>query len=88
MHFAEGSLNTEYSRYIGRKTVFIILALLMLGFLIICSLSKGAANIPMFEVARALAGTAESNRFSIIVRQIRLPQVLAAVVAGSGLAIA
>ena len=69
MHFAEGSLNTEYSRYIGRKTVFIILALLMLGFLIIYSLSKGAANIPMLEVARALAGTTESNRFSIIVRQ-------------------
>jgi len=88
MHFAEGSLNSEYSRYIGRKTGFIILALLMLGFLILYSISKGAANIPIIEVVRALAGTAESNRFSIIVRHIRLPQVLAAIIAGGGLAIA
>lgn len=88
MHFAEGSLNSEYSRYIGRKIVFIIFTLLMLGFLILYSISKGAANIPIIEVARALAGTAESNQFSIIVRHIRLPQVLAAVTAGGGLAIA
>ena len=75
MHFDEGSLNSEYSRYIGRKTGFIILALLMLGFLILYSISKGAADIPLIEVARALAGTGEFNRFSIIVRRIRLPQV-------------
>lgn len=88
MHFDEGSLNSEYSRYIGRKTGFIILALLMLGFLILYSISKGAADIPLIEVARALAGTGEFNRFSIIVRRIRLPQVLAATIAGGGLAIA
>ena len=85
MHLDEGSLNSEYSRYIGRKTGFIILALLMLGFLILYSISKGAADIPFIEAARALAGTAEFNRFSIIVRRIRLPQVLAATIAGGGL---
>jgi iron complex transport system permease protein len=38
-------------------------------------------------VVRALAGVGKSKRFHIIVWQIRLPQVLTAVVAGAGLAV-
>ncbi len=88
MHFAEGSLSSEYSRYIGRKAAFIILALLALGLLAFFSISMGAANIPIVKVIRAFAGICESKRVGIIVWNIRLPQVLSAIVAGAGLSVA
>jgi iron complex transport system permease protein len=87
MHFAKGTRNQTYSRYIGRKTVFVFIGLLFLGLVILYSISTGAARIPLSDVIRALAGVGESNRFNLIVWQIRLPQVLAAVVAGAGLAV-
>jgi len=52
------------------------------------SISMGAANIPVIEVVRALAGISESKRVGIIVWNIRLPQVLSAIVAGAGLSVA
>ena len=85
MHLSAGTINQEYVRYTGRKTAFIILGLLILGLMILYSISTGAARIPIADVVRALAGSGESNRFHIIVWQIRLPQVLAAVVTGAGL---
>ena len=88
MHFSEGSLNPEYSRYIGGKIVFLIFALVVLVLLALFSISMGAANIPVIEVVRALAGISESKRVGIIVWNIRLPQVLSAIVAGAGLSVA
>ena len=88
MHFSEGSLNPEYSRYVGRKTVFLVFALVALVLLALFSISMGAANIPVIEVVRALAGISESKRVGIIVWNIRLPQVLSAIVAGAGLSVA
>jgi len=87
MHFAKGTRNQAYSRYIGRKTTFIFIGLLMLSLVILYSISTGAAHIPIADVIRALAGIGESKRFNLIVWQIRLPQVLAAVVAGAGLSV-
>ncbi len=87
MHFAKGTRNQAYSRYIGRKTTFVFIGLLLLGLVILYSISTGAARIPIADVVRALAGVGESKRFNLIVWQIRLPQVLAAVVAGAGLSV-
>ncbi len=87
MHFARGTLNQSYSRYIGRKSAFIFLGLLTLGGFILFSMSTGAARIPIADVVRALTGIGASKRFDIIVWQIRLPQVLTAVVAGAGLSV-
>ena len=87
MHFVEGTINRAYSNYIRHKIVFIILGLLILSLMVLFSISTGAARIPIADVVRALAGTGESNRFNIIVRQIRLPQVMAAITAGAGLSV-
>jgi iron complex transport system permease protein len=87
MHFAKGTRNQVYSRYIGRKTAFVFIGLLLLGLVILYSISTGAARIPLSDVVRALAGVGQSKRFNLIVWQIRLPQVLAAVVAGAGLSV-
>jgi iron complex transport system permease protein len=88
MHLAEGTINQAYSRYTGRKTAYIFLGLLILSLMILYSISTGAARISITDVIRALAGVGESKRFHIIVWQIRLPQVLTAIVAGAGLSVA
>lgn len=87
MHFADSTLSPEYSLYIGRKTAILFIGLLALIFMILYSISKGAANLPVADVARSLLGFGESEQFDIIVWHIRLPQVLAAIISGAGLSI-
>ncbi len=88
MHFADGQIPLEYTRYINRKLAFIGGSIVLLGFLLVVSVSLGAANIPLPDVFLALVGKAISKRFEIIIWNIRLPQAFAAMVAGSGLAVA
>lgn len=88
MHLEDGHIPAEYTRYIGRKlTILAILALLLVGSLI-AAISLGAAHVSIPDVARSLLGMDVSKRIDIIIWQIRLPQALAAMVAGAGLAIA
>jgi iron complex transport system permease protein len=87
MHFAKGQVPIEYTRYIGRKSVFIGGSIVLLAFLFIVSVSLGAADISPGEVVLTLVGKTISKRFDIIVWNIRLPQALSAVVAGAGLAV-
>ena len=88
MHFADGESPQEYRRYIARKIAFIILASVALACLVVVSVSVGAADVPMAEVVKALLGRPVPEQFARIVWSIRLPQALAAVVAGAGLAVA
>jgi iron complex transport system permease protein len=88
MHLTEGTINVAYARYIGRKTAYVFLGMLILSLMILYSISTGAARIPIADVVRALTGMGESKRFHMIVWQIRLPQVLTAIVAGAGLSVA
>lgn len=89
MHLeAAGSdLGEQYSRYIRGKQFFIVGALGLLVFLIVVSISVGSVVIPVDEVITSLLGGAGGDAATII-WQIRLPRVLAAVVAGAGLAVA
>jgi iron complex transport system permease protein len=87
MHFAEGQVPLEYTQYIGRKSIFIGGSIVLLAFLLIISVSLGAADISLGEVVLTVAGKTISKRFDIIVWNIRLPQALSAVVAGAGLAV-
>jgi iron complex transport system permease protein len=69
------------------------LALLGLSVLLVAvalvSLFVGSAGLSMEAVARALAGRAGSESIeSVVILQLRLPRVLAAVLAGGGLAVA
>jgi iron complex transport system permease protein len=57
-------------------------------FLLLGSLSLGAASITLNDVAVTLLGKTISKRIDIIVWNIRLPQALTAIVAGAGLAVA
>lgn len=88
MHFADGEVPQEYRRYIGRKVGLIVASSVALLCLVIVSVSLGAADVPLADVVRALIGRPASDQFARIVWNIRLPQALAAVVAGAGLAVA
>jgi iron complex transport system permease protein len=87
-HLDHGLIPSEYSVYIGRKVFFVLGLGLLTSFLFVTAISMGAVHIPALEVVRALLGLGEDSRFSIIVRNIRLPHALAAILAGAGLAAA
>jgi len=85
-HFDRGQISSEYSAYIGRKTLFVLGLTLLAGFLLVTAVSLGAVRIPALEVLRAFFGLGDDARFAIIIRNIRLPHALAATLAGAGLA--
>ena len=76
-----------YEAYVGRKKLF-LLGLgglcLLLGLL---SVAWGAVRIPVSEVIEVLLGGG-GGRGKVIVVNIRLPQTLAAMLAGGGLSLA
>lgn len=87
-HFDHGQIPLEYTAYIGRKAVFLSGLTLLTGTLLIMAISLGAVRIPAWDVVRAFFGLGEDPRFAMIIHNIRLPQALAALLAGAGLAMA
>ncbi|MEF2145505.1 MAG: iron ABC transporter permease [Desulfovibrionaceae bacterium] len=88
MHFSDGQIPAEYRRYIGWKVSVVALSGVLLVAALLVAISLGAARIPLGDVARSLMGLDVPKRFEAIVWSIRLPQALAAMVAGAGLALA
>jgi iron complex transport system permease protein len=74
--------------YVRRKYFWIMGGLLLLFALLVYSISVGAVTIPPQEVLQTLMGQSVSTRWDSIIWNIRLPQALAAIVAGAGLSIA
>lgn len=86
MHLSHTGVPEEYRLYIRRKVVFIIGVALLLVAMLVLSLALGAADLSLLAVCRSLLGLGEDDRVEMIVWNIRLPQALAALVAGAGLA--
>ncbi|MCP3926714.1 MAG: iron ABC transporter permease [Desulfobacterales bacterium] len=86
MHFENASIPHEYYNYINKKILFIFSLVLTLTLLFIISLSFGSIEIDLFEVIKTLLTFGEDKRVELILLNIRLPQALTAVVAGSGIA--
>lgn len=77
-----------YRAYTTRKLIIVGLIGLALAPALVAALSLGPASVPANEVVRTLFGVEVPQRSEIIVWNIRLPQALAAIVAGAGLAVA
>ncbi|MBC8316352.1 MAG: iron ABC transporter permease [Desulfobulbaceae bacterium] len=88
MHLDHGRVSEDYRHYISRKTFFIVSLVISLFAALVIALSLGAADIPILSVAKSLVGLAGSIRTEAIIWNIRLPQAIAAIVAGAGLSIA
>lgn len=88
MHFANGEVPEDYLAYIRRKYFWIMGGLLLLFTLLVYSISVGTVTIPPQGVLQTLMGQSVSTRWDSIIWNIRLPQALAAIVAGAGLSVA
>jgi iron complex transport system permease protein len=88
MHLAGGEKPQEYKHYVSFKFGFMGLSAAALILAMAVSLSLGAAGVPLSAVAKTLLGISVSERFDLIVWNIRMPQALAAIVAGAGLSVA
>jgi iron complex transport system permease protein len=74
--------SSGYSKYVGRKILFITVCAIVLIVVSLIALSIGSANLSLSEVLEQIANQ------SGIAWSIRLPRVLVAVIAGAMLAIA
>lgn len=88
MHLDHGTVPDAYQAYIGRKISLILLLTVVLVAALLLAVSLGAARLPIADVARALVGAEPSRQVEAIVWNIRLPQALAAMASGAGLAVA
>lgn len=88
MHLNEGTIPEDYRAYLARKVYWIIAGIVLSFALFILAISVGAVSIPPVEVIQSLLGSSVSHKWDRIVWNIRLPQALAAVIAGVGLSIA
>ncbi|MBT0732755.1 iron ABC transporter permease [Methanoculleus bourgensis] len=102
MHFEDGVIPTDYLGYVRKKHLWILGGVALLFILLIASISVGAVNIPPYDVFLSLVngvvdrislllnpGTVlDASNTDRIIWNIRLPQALAAIVAGIGLSVA
>ncbi|GLI47242.1 FecCD family ABC transporter permease [Methanoculleus bourgensis] len=104
MHFADGVIPEDYLGYVRHKYLWILGGIILLFILLVVSISVGAAGVPPYDVFLSLVnGTIdritvflhstaipaeELSSTDRIVWNIRLPQALAAIVAGIGLSVA
>ncbi len=86
MHFNHASLPREYCRFTSQKFLINILSLAAVLIIGLLALTRGPTPIPIMEVIKGLFQNATSERINIVIWNIRLPQILIALVAGSGLA--
>ena len=57
---------------------------LLLGLTVLVSLTMGAVHLPLSEVWAALASPGTNSEAGVIVREIRLPRILLAILVGAG----
>lgn len=86
MHFDDGTIPASYRAYVFRKNAIILIACGALVLAALAAISLGAVAIPVSEVWGSLFEFGESSRWNTIIWNIRLPQALAAIVSGAGLA--
>ncbi|WP_406661972.1 iron ABC transporter permease [Methanolobus sp. ZRKC3] len=88
MNDSHGDIAEKYREHTGRKTSFLLWGIVLLFAGTIISISVGPVDIPALDVIRTLLGTSVSVSLNSIIWNIRLPQVITAIVAGAGLAVA
>lgn len=77
----------EYRKYIYRKRLYLAILVVVCLVAFFSSVSIGPVNFPFTEVFKIIFGLEGSTQFQNIIFNIRMPNALAALIAGSGLAI-
>lgn len=87
MHFHHGTIPKEYRAYVGKKITLLVLTLVLLVGCFVIGIITGSADLSPTSVLRSLAGFTVTKQVDAIIWNIRMPQVLASMLAGGGLAI-
>ena len=87
MNCVQGDIASQYKEHTGRKATYIMAGLALVMGIAIISIATGTVAIPVTDVVKTLSGYTVSTTFDSIVWNIRLPQILTAIVAGAGLSI-
>lgn len=88
MHLEEGRLHEGYWDHLKHKERCLAAGALLLAAAFVISLCLGAVAVPPAETVAALFGFGSDPRWERIIVHIRLPQALAALLAGTGLSLA
>ncbi|HDN85394.1 MAG TPA: iron ABC transporter permease, partial [Candidatus Aerophobetes bacterium] len=78
-------MTDSYIGYTTKRVFFGIILLFALFLISIYALSVGSYSLSFGEVIRALVG--KGSKATLIIWNIRLPRIVAAIVVGAGLAI-
>ena len=81
------TLTQEYTQSITFRIAVLAAAAILLPLVLCLSISVGAAAVSFRDVVAVLCGFEAEPRLVQIIMNIRLPQALAAIIAGAGLAI-
>lgn len=87
MHIDLNQFPEAYKKYSRKKQFLILGSLVLLAFVAIISISIGAVAISPIDVIKTLIGQNDTKQWDIIIWNIRLPQVLTAIVSGVGLSV-
>ncbi|MDR1385871.1 MAG: iron ABC transporter permease [Planctomycetaceae bacterium] len=80
-------LTKNYFRSTQGRLILLFLAMVLLPIVLCVSITVGAAAVPLRDTIAVFLGWETEERFVRIIMNIRLPQTLAAILAGAGLAI-
>lgn len=78
---------TAYQQYNGRKKVIILLLVILTVFLAVFAINAGSTDLNPYQVLITILGQGSSIS-NVVIWNIRLPRVLAAIIAGAGLSVA
>lgn len=87
MHFDNAKFPKEYSEYINRKILFLVISLFLLILVFIVSICFGSVFIPILDVITSLFRLNSIDKWNTIIFNIRLPRVLTALITGIGLSV-
>lgn len=89
MHLEDGIKPTAYRKYVAQKVGLIIGLFILLILFALFAISVGSISIPIPDVILTLLkGPGGTGLFDRVIWNIRIPQIITAIIAGAGLAVA
>lgn len=92
MNTSAGTIKKQYSQFVKRKVLFLLLGILFLFFIMLVAICAGSADLSITDVLVALVArffpNVEAPQFNdAVLWDLRLPRIILGLVSGVGLAI-
>lgn len=79
---------SEYKKFIGKKVTIIVVLVFLVFILAVLAINAGSTDLKPGQVLASIFGYGDNDVSDIVVLRIRLPRVIAGIIAGAGLSIA